>query len=581
GREGGGSTITQQLAKNMLDQGSRNILLRSVEKLKEWIIAVKLERNFTKDEILALYLNTVPFGENTYGIRNASRTFFQKEPDRLTIEESAVLIGMLKANTLYNPRKNYKAAFDRRNVVLNQMVKNNYLSEFQYKQLRSKPIQLNFKKLDENNGIAPYFLEVIREELKDWCKEHQKANGEAYDLYADGLRIYSTISPRMQIYAEEAVARHLPVLQKVLSSQRSLRTDAVWKGHENVLQAAMRNSDRWKNLAKEGLSDEDIEKTFYQKVKMKVFAWNPQRELDTLMTPYDSIKYHREMLQTAFMAMDPLTGQVKAWVGGIDFRNFKYDHVNLKTKRQVGSSIKPFLYTLAMEEYGFTPETECEATQQYFPGSGYVPAKNSGRTGTLSFARGLASSVNEVAAYLIKQTTPKRFADFLQQLNIPTKVGPYPSISLGSCDLSLYEMLWGYTLFPAGGFTVKPVYISRIEDKDGNLLAQFDTERKEVVSQSTAYVMTRVLQGVVDFGTAAGLRDRLGVAEMGGKTGTTNENSDAWFMGFTPQLLGGVWIGCDDRYIHLESGLGYGGQAARPIWEYFFQKVLADYTLGY
>lgn len=315
---------------------------------------------------------------------------------------------------------------------------------------------------------------------------------------------------------------------------------------------------------------------------MKVFAWNPQREKDTIMTPYDSIKYHREMLQTAFMVMDPMTGQVKAWVGGIDFRNYKYDHVNLKTKRQVGSSIKPFLYALAMEEYGFTPETECEATQQYFPGSGYVPAKNTGRTGTRTMANALAWSINEVAAYLIKQTTPKRFADFLKQINIPTKVEPYPSISLGSCDLSLFEMMWGYTMFPTGGFSTKPIYITRIEDKNGNVLARFDnTERKEVISQTTAYTMSRMMQGVVDYGTAAGLRGRLGIAEMGGKTGTTNDNSDGWFLGFTPQLLGGVWVGCDDRFIKLESGLGYGGKAALPIWEYFFQKVFADKTLGF
>jgi penicillin-binding protein 1A len=580
GSEGGASTITQQLALNMFNERSRNKLVRIVQKLKEWIIAVKLERNFTKQEIIALYLNTVPFGENTYGIRNASRTFFQKEPDRLTVEEAAVLVGMLKGNTVYNPRKNYKAAFDRRNTVLSQMVKNNYLSEAEFNKLKTKPIQLNFKKLDENNGIAPYFLDVIRDELKTWAKENKNPDGDSWDIYEDGLKVYTTINPRMQLYAEEAVAKHMPVLQRVLSAQASLKTDAVWKGHDNILQAAMKNSDRWKNLKEEGVSDQEIKKTFFVKTKMKVFAWNPQREKDTTMTPYDSIKYHREMLQTAFMVMDPLTGHVKAWVGGIDFKNYKYDHVNIKTKRQVGSSIKPFLYALAMEEYGFTPETQCEATQQYFPGSGYVPAKNTGRTGTRTMANALAWSVNEVAAYLIKQTTPQRFAEFLKQINIPTKVEPYPSISLGSCDLSLFEMMWGYTMFPTGGFSTKPIYITRIEDKYGNVLARFDTDRKEVISQATAYTMTRMMQGVVDYGTAAGLRDRLGVAEMGGKTGTTNDNSDAWFMGFTPQLLGGVWIGCDDRFVRLESGLGYGGQAARPIWEYFFQKAFGDKTLG-
>lgn len=580
GKQGGGSTITQQLALNMFAERSQNPISRILQKLKEWIIAVKLERNFTKQEILALYLNTVSFSDNVYGVRNAARTFFSKEPDRLNVEESAVLIGMLKATGTYNPRTNYKSSFDRRNTVIDQLTRNGYLSVAEANEIKKKPIRLNYKKLDQNNGIAPYFLEVIRDELKKWASEHEKPDGDNYNIYEDGLKVYTTINPRMQLYAEEAVARNIPNLQKVLSAQKSLKNDAVWKGHENVLEAAMKNSERWKNLKQDGSSEEEIRKSFKKKVPMRVFAWNANREKDTVMTPLDSIKYHREMLQTAFMVMDPLTGHVKAWVGGIDFKNYKYDHVNIRTKRQVGSAIKPFLYALAVEEFGFTPETQCEATAQYFPGSGWVPAKNTGRTGTRSLATGLTWSINEVAAYLIKQTTPERFADFIKQINIPTKVEPYPSISLGSCDLSLYEMMWGYTMFPGGGFSTKPVYITRIEDKNGNVLARFDTQRKEVISQTTAYTMTRMLQGPVDIGTAAGLRARLGIAEMGGKTGTTNDNSDAWFMGFTPQLSAGVWIGCDNRFIRLEGGLGYGGQAARPVWEYFFKKAYADKTLG-
>jgi penicillin-binding protein 1A len=580
GQKGGGSTITQQLALNMFDERATNPVKRYIQKLKEWIISIKLERNFTKEEIIALYLNTVPFSDNVYGIRNASLTFFQKEPDRLTVEEAAVLIGMVNGPTLFNPRRNPKAAIDRRNTVINRMVQNSYLSDGEATTLKAKPIVLNYKKIDENNGIAPYFLDVIRDDLRKWCKEHEKPDGTNYDLYSDGLRIYTTINPRMQLYAEEAVARHMPVLQRVLSNQKAIKSGAVWKGHENVLDAAMKNSERWRNLKEEGMSDVDIKKTFSKKVPMKVFAWNSKREKDTVMTPYDSIRYSRDMLQTAFMVMDPITGQVKAWVGGIDFKNYKYDHVNIRTKRQVGSSIKPFLYALAVEEYGFTPETECEATAQYFPGSGWVPAKNTGRTGTRTLASGLTWSINEVAAYLIKQTTPQRFAEFIHQINIPTKIEPYPSISLGSCDLSLYEMMWGYSMFPSGGFSTKPVYFTRIEDKNGNVLATFDTDRKEVISQNTAYTMTRMLQGPVDIGTAAGLRARLGVAEMSGKTGTTNDNSDAWFLGFTPQLAAGVWIGCDDRFVRLEGGLGYGGKAAMPIWEYFFNKAFADKTLG-
>ncbi|MBL7697660.1 MAG: transglycosylase domain-containing protein [Chitinophagaceae bacterium] len=581
GKQGGGSTITQQLALNMFSERATNPVERILQKAKEWIIAVKLERNFTKQEIISLYLNTVSFSDNVYGIRNASRTFFSKEPDRLNVEEAAVLIGMLKANGIFNPRTNYKASFDRRNTVIDQLVRNGYLAAQTGTELKKKPIKLNYKKLDQNNGIAPYFLEVVRDELKKWAAENEKSNGDNYDIYEDGLRVYTTINPRMQLYAEEAVARNIPNLQKVLSAQRSVKTDAVWKGHDNILEAAMKASDRWKGMKAEGFSEEDIRKSFKAKTQMKVFAWNSNREKDTVMTPLDSIRYHREMLQTAFMVMDPLTGHVKAWVGGIDFKNYKYDHVNIKTKRQVGSSIKPFLYALAVEEFGFTPETECEAVAQYFPGSGWVPAnKRTDREGTRTLATGLTWSINEVAAYLIKQTTPERFAEFIKQINIPTKVQPYPSISLGSCDLSLYEMMWGYTMFPGGGFSTKPLYITRIEDKNGNILARFDTQRKEVISQNTAYTMARMLQGPVDVGTAAGLRSRLGVAEMGGKTGTTNDNSDAWFIGFTPQLSAGVWIGCDNRFIRLEGGLGYGGQAARPIWEYFFKKVFEDKTLG-
>jgi len=583
GHDGGGSTITQQLAKNMLEQGSKNFVRRGIEKLKEWIIAIKLERNFTKQEILALYLNEVPFGDNVYGIRNASRTFFQKEPDRLNVDEAAILIGMLKGNTLYNPRRNPKAAIERRNTVINQMVKNNYLTTEDGAKLKVKPIDLsNYKKVDENNGLAPYFRDVIREELKKWCKEHKNpATGEPYNLYGDGLRIYTTINPRMQLYADEAVAKQMPILQKFLSAQASLRKGLIWKDHQNILEAAMRNSDRWKNLEDEGLSDAEIRKTFTIPTQMRVFAWNTKREKDTVMTPADSIKYHQQMLQTAFMVMDPITGAVKAWVGGIDFKTYKYDHVNINTKRQVGSSIKPFLYSLGIEDYNFTPETQCETGQQYFPGFGNVPARpDKHEGGSMTMATGLAWSINGVAAYIMKQVGPKRFAEYVKQIGIPTKIEPYPSMALGACDLSLYEMMWGYTIFPSGGFSTKPFYISRIEDKNGNVLDRFDTDRKEVISQSTAYTMTRMMQGPVDFGTAAGLRARLGVSEMGGKTGTTNDNSDAWFMGYTPQLMAGVWIGCDARFIHLESGLGYGAQAARPIWEYFFAKTLADKTLA-
>lgn len=583
GKEGGGSTITQQLAKTLLDQGSKNSLARVVEKLKEYIVAIRLERNFTKEEIVALYLNAVPFSDNVYGIRNAARTFFQKEPDRLNVEEAALLVGTLKANYSYNPRVFPKASLDRRNVVLGQMEKNNYLSEAEAARLKTLPIKLNYNKLDENRGYAPYFREILKEEVQAVLKGIENPDGDSYDIYRDGLKIYTTINPKMQEYAEAAVAQQMPVLQKALNRQNNIKTGGVWKGHENVLEAAMKVSDRWRNLKEDGLSDADIRKSFKQKTTMRVFAWNKDREKDTVMTPMDSIKYHRQMLQTSFMVMDPITGEVRAWVGGIDFKTYKYDHANLKTKRQVGSSIKPLLYCEAMEERGFTPESAIPNEAQYFEGNGWVPAKREcPGLPTVSMAGALAYSLNCASAYLMKQVGPRQFANFLSQINIPTKVDPVPSIALGACDLSLYEMMWGYSIFPGRGFSTRPNFISRIEDRNGNVIKRFDYSqtRKEAVSEVTAYKMARMMEGPVTRGTAAGLMQRLGAKEMGGKTGTTNDNADAWFMGFTPQLLAGTWIGCDDRFIRIQSGLGYGGQAARPIWEAFFQKVYADKSLG-
>jgi penicillin-binding protein 1A len=586
GRDGGGSTITQQLALNMFNgERARNPVSRIVQKLKEWIIAIKLERNFTKEEILSLYLNAVPFGDNIYGIRNASRTFFQKEPDRVTVDEAAVLIGMLKGNTLYNPRKNPKAAIERRNTVLNQMVKNNYLASNDAAKLKLKPIDLtHYNKMDENNGLAPYLRDVMKDELKKWCKEHKNpATGEPYNLYSDGLKIYTTINPRMQIYAEEAVAKHMPILQKALNSQSNIRKGSVWKDYTNTLESFMRKSERWQNEEDDGMTEAEIRKTFSQPVSMKVFAWNEKREKDTVMSPIDSIKYSRQMIESAFMAMDPMTGAVKAWIGGIDFKTFKYDHVNMNTKRQVGSSIKPLLYCDAIEDVGFTPETPCLNEAQYFDGYGLVPARGAckGNGDTITMASALAYSLNCASAYIMKQVTPVRFVDFLKKANIKSPLEPYPSICLGAVNISLFEMLWGYSMFPAGGFSTKPYYISRIEDKNGNVLEHFDTERKEVINQNTAYTMCRMMQGPVDIGTAMGLRNRLGVAEMGGKTGTTNNNTDAWFIGYTPQLLAGVWIGCEDQFIRMDNNyLGQGAQAARPIYEYFMAKALADKNLG-
>lgn len=583
GTQGGGSTITQQLALALFNQRASNKATRVIQKLKEYIISVKLERNFTKQEIVALYLNAVPYSDNVFGIRNATRTFFQKEPDRLNIQEAAVIVGMINGPGVYNPRRYPKAALDRRNLVLNRMVENGNLTPAQGDSIKKLPIKLVYKKMDENTGYAPYFREVLKDEIKIALKGVTKQNGDSYDIYEDGLKIYTTINPRMQEYAEEAVTQQLPVLQRALDARPDIKSGSVWKTHENVLDAAMKESERWKNLKEDGLSDKEIRASFNVKVPMKVFAWNKDREKDTVMTPYDSIKYHRQMIQTAFMVMDPITGEVKAWVGGISFKTYKFDHANLRTKRQVGSTIKPLLYTEAMEEAGFEPETEVIDQQQNFGAGRLVPA--TGRTCTgraMTMASALAWSRNCATAYIMKQVTPERFVSFLANLNIPTKIDPNPSIALGACELSLFEMMWGYTIFSGRGFSTKPYFISRIEDRNGNLIKQFDysTNRKEAVSEVTAYKMARMMEGTVTKGTAAGLMYRLGASEMGGKTGTTNNNSDLWFMGYTPQLLGGAWVGNDDRFIRNEAGSVYGGAATRPIWEAFFKKVYADKTLG-
>lgn len=591
GSEGGASTITMQTAKNLFTNNwsTSNILLRMIQKIKESLIAIKLERNFTKEEIITLYLNTVAFGDNVFGIRNAAKTFFQKEPDRLNVQESAVLIGMLKGSTLYNPRRNPKLALDRRNTVLSQMVRNNYLPEAEATKLKLTPIELNYKKLDESAGLGPYFRMILGEELKKWCKENTKQNGDNYNLFRDGLKIYTTINPRMQQYAEEAVGKHMNYLQKIFNTQANIKDGSIWKGYENVLQNSMKQSDRWRNLQNEGLDDEEIKKTFSEKVNMRIFTWNDAREKDTVMTPYDSIKYHRQMLQAGFMVMDPLTGEVKAWVGGIGFKSFKYDHVNINTKRQVGSTMKPLLYSLAIEEAGFTPNTTVYDQQQSFGSYGLVPATGKSCTGqSMPMAAALAQSRNCASAYILKQldtegnNSAKRLVEFLKRSDVTANIDPYPSIALGACEISLYEMMQSYSMFPGKGFNVKPMYITRIEDRNGNVLATFTPKRKEIISEVTAYSVAKMMEGVMRAGTGRGVWSYVPDMAIAGKTGTTNENSDGWFIGYTPQLIAGGWVGADDRFIHFnkESAWGQGGRAVLPIWGYFFGKAAADPNCG-
>lgn len=573
GRDGGGSTLTQQVAKMMLDQGHSNFIKRIFEKVKEWIVAVKLERNFTKEEIITLYLNRAPWG-NVYGIRNAARTYFQKEPKDLKIEEAAVLIGMLKGY-VFNPISHPKASVDRRNTVINQMVEcqQHFLTEDEATKLKAKPLITNYKKIDENIGIAPYFRSVLADKLKAWCKNHKNPKtGEPYDLYRDGLKIYTTIDSRMQKYAEEAVVEHMPVIQRKLDWIMKNSGKRMWKGHENVIEAAFKFTERWKNMKEDGISEDEIKKTFYIPVKMKVFAWNAKREKDTVLTPFDSIRYHKQILQTNFAALDPHTGEVKCWVGGIDYKWFKYDHVT--QMRQVGSTFKPFVYTLAVDEAGYTPET-------VIPGGCLTLGGKTicGGAGNLAYC--LAQSKNIAAWRLIGQIGVKRTIEFVQSCGIKTKIPPYYSIGLGSAEIPLMEMLQGYTMFPNKGLNTEPVFMTRIEDKSGNTLEEFSTTTKQVISEADAFTMVTLMKGVIKTGTARRLNSYNIPVEKAGKTGTTNDNADGWFIGYTPELMAGTWVGCDDPFIQIYSGTAGGAEMSAPGWGIFMSKVYADKKLNY
>ena len=587
GSKGGASTISMQTAKNLFTNNwsTKNKLLRVIQKIKESIIAIKLERNFTKQEILTLYLNTVPFSDNLFGVSNASRTFFQKEPDRLTVTEAALLIGMINAPTKYNPNRNPKLALERRNLVINRMAAQKYISDDQAAQYKDLPIVTNYRKLDENNGLGPYFRMTLGEYMKKWCKEHKKNNGDAYNLYRDGLKIYTTINPRMQLYAEEAVARHMAYLQREFNKQNNIKTGSVWKDFSVQLELAIKQTDRWRNAKKEDLEDAEIRKSFDEPVNMRVFAWNKNRFIDTSMTPLDSLKYHKQILQTGFLAVDPFTGEVKAWVGGVDFKTFKYDHVNINTRRQVGSTIKPLLYSLAIEKSGFTPFTIVQDQQQNFEGYGMVP--NTARTCTglaMPMAQALAESRNCASAYIMKQINSngneaaKQFVEYLKKCNVQADIPAYPSLALGAVEISLYEMVQAYTMFPGGGYNAQPLFINRIEDKNGNVLESFSPQRRKVINETTAYSVVNMMQGVISKGTGRSLYSYdIKAQSIAGKTGTTNDNSDLWFMGYTPQILAGAWVGCDDRYIRFtDNYFGQGAHASLPIWAYFMNKVTSD-----
>lgn len=577
GKKGGGSTITQQLAKNLFPRKEHNKFTLIFIKLKEWITAVKLERNLTKEEILTCYLNTVPFGGNIYGIKTAANTFYSKEPIDLTIDEAAVLVGMLKANTRYNPKRNPENARGRRNVVIQKMVDNKYLSAAEAQKYQALPIKLRYRVIDHHSGRAPYFRQVLEQELKQWCKDNPKPDGTYYNIYKDGLKIYTTIDSKMQQYAEEAVVEHLSKLQASFNTQSNIKTGSVWKGKaaQNELNRHIVNSERYQLLKEDGLSHEEILKEFNKPVKMKVFTYaNESNTKDTVMTPLDSIKYMRTFLQAGFMVMDPYTGEIKAWVGGINHKYYQLDHVNRGTRRQVGSTIKPFVYTMAID-HGISPCSSISTAPQVFPG--YKPYDAGGsKYGAMTMKSALAASINNASLYLLKQVGISNFVNFIKTTGISSNIEKVPSIALGVSDISVYEMLWAYTIFPNMGMNNKPLMVVKITDRYDNVLATFESESKEIISSATAMKMIKMMQGVVESGTARSLRSYGLTGDVAGKTGTTNNQADAWFIGFTPQLLAGAWVGCDDRFIRFNSSMGQGARAALPIFGLFFKKLIND-----
>lgn len=580
----GSSTITQQLAKNLFPRKSESVFTLPFVKMKEWVLAVKLERNLTKNEILTLYLNTVPFGDNVYGIKNASLTFYNKTPDSVSIDEAAVLVGMLKGNTIYNPRSHPKKARERRNTVLDLMEKHDYITEAQLNELKAKETPLNYHKIDYHYGLAPYFRQIVEQQVKTVLKDMKKPDGTPYDIYKDGLKITSTIDIRMQRYAEEAMQEHLTSLQKQFMEQPGYRDGSVWNKQGNVqtiLNNSIKNSDRYQSFRNQEMSEKSAMAAMKQPVKMRVFAWNRTHYKDTVMSPIDSIKYMKLFLQSGFMAMDPYTGEVKAWVGGIDHNYFQFDHVNVNTKRQVGSTIKPLLYCFAIEN-GFSPCGIVHTTPQEFPTLKTPYDAGGSEFGDIPMKTALANSVNNAALYILKQVGIDAFVDFAHKCGINSRIDRVPAVALGVSDISLYEMLGAYTMFPGAGMRTEPFFISKIEDKNGMLIKNFAPAQKEIINQSTAYKMVKMMQGVVEHGTAHRLRYRYNLeGQIAGKTGTTNNQADAWFLGYTPQILAGAWVGCDDREFRFRSqALGQGASAALPIWAFFMRRVYADKQLG-
>lgn len=601
---GGASTITQQLAR-MLFTGrkSRNPVKRIIQKAKEWVVAIKLEKQYTKQEIIAMYLNKYDFLNQAVGIRSAARIYFGKEPKELAIEESAMLVGMLKNSSYFNPLRRKELVNQRRNVVLKQMEKNEFLTTQVKDSLQKLPLEVNYTPESHSDGYATYFREHLRDYLKRWVKTNPKPNGEEYNIYSDGLKVYVTIDSRMQKYAEEAVKTHIANLQSYFDAeQKSNKTapfyDLEPEQIEMILTRAKKNSDRWREMKKLETPEKEIEASFLRKIKMKIFTW--KGDVDTLMTPADSIRYYKYFLHSGLMSMEPQTGHIKAWVGGINNKHFKYDHVE-QGRRQVGSTFKPFVYATAINQLKLSPCDTYPNTPYTIPKGKYgIPEtwkpENSGKEygGVVTLKEALAKSINVVSARLIDMVGPRNVANLATAATGTRSAIPQtPAIALGTVELSLYEMVSAYAMFANKGLRVEPMIITRIEDKNGTVLTQFTPKTQEVLSEESAYVVLELLKGVTMSGSGIRLRTtgpRPGYVTgypydfnnpIAGKTGTTQNQTDGWFMGVVPNLATGVWTGGEDNAIHFENiGKGQGASMSLPTWAIFMKKCYADPTLN-
>jgi penicillin-binding protein 1A len=605
GTSGGASTLTQQLAKQLFHgEGSKFLPFRIIQKAKEWIIAIRLERQYTKNEIIAMYCNVYDFGNNSVGVNSAAKTYFSKEPKNLTIDESAILVGMFKNSGLYNPVKNPEGVRNRRNVVLKQMEKAEIITEAQKLKLQSLPIKLDFKLESHKDGTATYFREYLREYMKKWVEDNKKPDGSDYNIYKDGLRIYTTIDSRMQLHAEEAVEAHMANLQEEFFNQAKDNKNAPFVNisqaeTDRIMNKAMKASARWSIMESNEKSEEEIIASFKQKTKMKVFTWKGER--DTIMTPLDSIRYYKHFLQSGLMAMEPQTGNIKAWVGGINYKYFQYDHVG-QGARQVGSTFKPFVYATAIEQLGMSPcdsildgpfmirKGEHNVTEDWEPRN----SDNKYR-GMVTLKKALANSINTVSAKLIDKTGPEAVVELTHKLGVTSEIPAQPSIALGAVEITVQDMVAAYSTFANQGVYVKPQFLRKIEDKSGVVLYEPVPESHDVLNKDIAFAVIKLLEGVTEGGSGERLRTEGGgngdnrwtgypymfKNPIAGKTGTTQNQSDGWFMGMVPNLVTGVWVGCEDRSARFRSlTYGQGATAALPVWGYFMKKCYEDETLN-